>query len=132
MAQRGRRVREPRLKRRPESGLKKQLLALKNRVSYLERALRPARQKASREDLADRLDHAKEDARSQALKEYYAQRRLKGLGQNDLLLEIEQVNLDERNAFLRSRGLPPERSQIPKELRKKARRLAAEWRRKHG
>jgi len=114
------------------ASVQKQLIILKRKVRFLERALRPVRRRASREEIADRRGQAEDDARSQALKEYYAQLRLKRLAQNELSLQIEQVSLDERNAFLRSRGLAPERSQIPKELRRRARKLAAEWRKRHG
>src|SRR5690349_6859493 len=108
------------------ASLKRQLLVLKNRVGYLERALRPTRKKPSRIELSERRDQAEKDDRHQALKEYHAQARIRGLTENQLVLQIEQVNEDERNAFLRSRGLAPEPSKIPKELRKKARKLAAE------
>jgi hypothetical protein len=39
---------------------------------------------------------------------------------------------DKRNAFLRARGLAPDPTEIPKELRKKAKALAAERREPKG
>lgn len=97
---------------------------LKNRVSFLERALRKARQKpAELPVIAARRDQAEADERRQALKEYNQRSTLELYKRSPWLLEGQQRSEDERNDFLRSRGLTPEPTQIPPELRRRARSL---------
>jgi hypothetical protein len=104
----------------------RRLLALQNRVSFLERALRKARQKASQlPAIAERRDEAQADARRQALKDYDAQKRIATYRSSPWMLAIAQRLEDDRNAFLRSKGLKPEPSDIPTELRKEARALVS-------
>ena len=101
-------------------------MVLKNRVRYLEQALRNAREKPSQLSIiANRRDQAERDARREALKDYYEQERTERLRRSPWMLEIDQQVEDNRNAFLRSRGLKPEPSEIPKELRQRARALLA-------
>lgn len=110
--------------------LNRQLLALRNRVMFLEMALRKARQKPSQlPAIAERRDRADDSARRSALNEYYAQRRIQRFRENPWLLESEQQSEDDRNGFLRSRGLQPDPTEIPKEFRKQARALVANKRR---
>ncbi len=71
--------------------------------------------------MADGRDRAEQDARHAALKDYNQRRRVESLRRSPWLLEIEQRLEDERNEFLKSRGLPPDPTDIPKELRRKAR-----------
>ena len=111
-------------KRASVDGVKRQLLVLKNRVSFLERALQKARKKpAALPVMADRRDQAEREARREALKDYYRQRNIEHYRDNPIFLEIAQRSEDERNEYLRSRGLEPEPSDIPKELRRQARAL---------
>lgn len=104
--------------------ISRQLLALKNRVSFLESALRQAGQKPSElAGIASRRDDAEKEARHEALKDYYEEERAKRYQRSPWVLQIDQEVEDSRNAFLRSRGFKPEPTGTPKEFRRKARRL---------
>jgi len=98
----------------------KAVVALTHRVRFLEHALRDARQIPSRlHTIAERRDRAEQNARDEAFKELDRQEKLemyrKTPGLADRMREIEH----RRNAFLKSRGLKPEPTRIPKELRKR-------------
>lgn len=112
------------------ASLKKQLLVLKNRVSYLERALRPHRAEPSRTVIADRRDKAEGDARRNAIRDYYAHSKIDHYRANPWALANAQEMEDKLNSFLKKRGLAPEPSDIPQELRKEAKALTADRRRK--
>lgn len=112
--------------------IKRELLVLKNRVSYLERALRRAKDKGTRKTLADRREQAEADTRRKVLKEFLAHNRAELYRRSPPMLVGTQLFEDKMNAFFRAKGLAPEPSEIPKELRKKAKALTAEPRRTDG
>jgi hypothetical protein len=110
--------------------IRKRLLALEKRVTLLEQALRQASGEAARpRTTAINRERAEEQARHEALMEYYSEQDAAFLGRNPTFLALQQKSEDDRNAFLRSRGLSPEPSRIPETLREAARELAAEMRR---
>ena len=100
------------------SSLNQQLRALKNRVTWLERALKPAKKPIS-PDLNLTRDRAEEKARYEALMEFYRKKKVEFYKRNPNWLESEISQEREKNAFLRSRGLKPEPSRIPAEVRPK-------------
>jgi hypothetical protein len=101
-------------------GLRQQLRALKNRVTWLERAINPARKPVSPEVNRAR-DNAEEASRHEALMEYYRQRNVEFYKRHPDWLERERAQEREKNAFLRSRGFKPEPSNLPAEVRLKKR-----------
>ncbi len=98
------------------SGLRQQLRALKNRVTWLERAIKPAK-KPIFPDVNRARDHAEEEARHEALMEYYRKWNIEFYKRNPDWLARERAEERKRNEFLRSRGLKPEPSSIPAEVR---------------
>lgn len=100
------------------SSLRQQLLALKNRVTWLERAIKPAKKPISPHVNRAR-DHAEEASRQEALMEYYKERKIAFYKRHPDWLEGDIALEREKNAFLRSRGLKPEPSRIPAEVRPK-------------
>lgn len=88
------------------------------RVSFLERALKPAKKRTPVEVLSRKRDSAEKDAVHAALAEYYEQERIKRYLHNPRLLEIEIESEQEEADFLRSRGLKPQPSRIPEEFQK--------------
>ena len=100
------------------SGLRQQLRSLKNRVTWLERAIRPAKKPIS-PDVNRARDQAEEKARHEALMEFYRLRNVAFYKRNPNWLKLEIAQEREKNAFLRSRGLKPEPSSIPAEVRPK-------------
>lgn len=105
----------------PES-VRRQLASLTHRVSWLEAALRPKKRKTPIDRARAGTDRelAERKTRNDALREFYDQRRIaryrEDPSQVKIVLELEQ----QENAFLRARGLKPNPSEIPKELRKSA------------
>ena len=109
--------------------LTQQLRALRIRVSHLEQALKAAKRKREKlSPIADRRDRAESEARHKALTDYHRRQKLETLRSSPWLLELEQRLEDERNEFLMSRGLPPDSTEIPNELRRQARGLVAKHR----
>ena|SRR5690349_5284970 len=105
--------------------IRRQILQLRNRVSFLERALRNARREPSQlSAIAKRRDDAEIDATNKALNEYHERRRIEQYRESSWLLAIEQRLENERNDCLLSKGLKPEPSSIPKEVRRQAQALA--------
>lgn len=102
------------------SNLHQQLLALKNRVTWLERALKPIKKPISPE-LNRTRDRAEEKARHEALMEYYRKWKIEFYKNNPKFLERDRASEREVNAFLRTRGLKPQPSAIPAEVRQKNR-----------
>ena len=103
------------------SGLRQQLRSLKNRVTWLERAIRPAKKPVSPEMNRAR-DRAEEQARHAAIMEYYRKWKIEFYKSHPDWLKQDKAREDEVNAFLRSRGFKPEPSAIPAEARQKTRR----------
>lgn len=98
------------------SSLRQQLRELKNRVTWLERAIKPAK-KPIPPDVNRTRDLAEQEARNEALMEYYRQRNIEFYKRNPTWLRLELDQEREKNEFLRSRGLKPEPSKIPAEVR---------------
>ena len=96
------------------SSLRQQVRALKNRVTWLERALKPAKKPIS-PDVNIARDHAEQSARDEALMEYYREWNIAFYKRHPDWLERERAEERNRNAFLRSRGIEPEPSRIPEE-----------------
>ena len=88
------------------------------RVSFLERALKPAKKKTPVEVLSRERDSAEEAAVNAALSEYYEQWRINEFLRDPRLLEIEFKSEQEQADFLRSRGLKPRPSRIPEQFQK--------------
>ena len=107
----------------------RELVALKQRVKWLEAALKPRRGKPAvdRPAAGSRREAVESDARNKALSEYYAKCREDHLRNNPRMLKSELESEREVNDFLKSRGFKPNPSRIPKSLRRKARSEAAVW-----
>ena len=105
--------------RRPARSTKieQQIKALRMRVSFLERALRPAK-KASGQliDLDRERKHAEDDAHYKAMMEYYEKKKVERYLRNPSMLAADLAHEREIADFLRSRGLKPEPSRIPKQF----------------
>jgi hypothetical protein len=98
------------------SGLHQQLRALKNRVTWLERALKPVKKPISA-DLAHARDQAEEKARDEAMREFHQWEQIELYKRHPEWVEIAENRERKMNEFLRSRGLQPEPSSIPTEAR---------------
>lgn len=98
--------------------LQRQLRTLKNRVTWLERALKPVKRPLS-PDLNRARDRAEEHARHEAIKEYYRKWKIEFYQRHPKFLDQDLASEREVNAFLRSRGFKPEPSAIPPEARRK-------------
>lgn len=97
--------------------LERQLKALRMRVSFLERALKPAKKVAKPSGALNRSrEQAEEDARDKALKDYYQQKNVEFYLRNPRFLELELAAEREQAEFLRARGLKPEPSRIPEQF----------------
>ena len=90
---------------------------LKNRVRWLERALKPAKQQAvdAGVDLDRSRQRAEDDARHKAKMEYYRKRSIEHYRRNPNFLRLELESEQRLNDFLKARGFEPEQSRIPKE-----------------
>ena len=88
------------------------------RVSFLERALKPAKKRTSVDELGRARNSAERDAVRAALSDYYEQERIKRFLRDPSLLELAFKLEQEEADFLRSRGLEPRPSQIPDQFQK--------------
>ena len=88
------------------------------RVTFLERALKPAKKAASAEALSRKRDWAEQAAVSAALSEYYEQKKIERYLRDPRLLQMDFELEQEEADFLRSRGLEPRPSRIPEEFQK--------------
>lgn len=105
--------------KRSQTAINLQLKALRARVGFLERALRvAAREPRSLPALAGKRADAEDDARRKALADYYKQREIQYYLRNPNYLQIVIQNENERNEFLKARGLAPEASSIPPQFRR--------------
>lgn len=100
------------------TSLRHQIRALKNRVTWLERAIKPVKKPIS-PDLNLARDQAEENTRHEALMQFYRQRNIEFYKRNPNWLKLEIAQEREKNEFLRARGLKPEPSKIPAEVRPK-------------
>ncbi len=109
-----------------QSTVEQQIRDLQKRVARLERPVRSEKQRRADEQFwADYQRRSAEiDARSKVMREYYAAEREQRLRDNPNALRIA-VDLERKeNAFLESKGLKPNASQIPPALRRKAKGLS--------
>ena len=96
-----------------------QIKQLRRRVTLLERALRRASEKPQCLGAAARRhDDAAKEARRKALSDYYKQQEIEHYLRNPNFLRIAIESENEKNAFLKSRGLEPEPSSIPEQFRR--------------
>lgn len=106
------------------SSFKNDIAALKRRVSWLEAALKPKpkRGKAPVDKVWAHFERRKAEmnARSKALEEYRDREHEKRLRENPMALRIAIESERRENEFMRSKGLSPSPSHIPKSLRRKA------------
>ena len=105
-------------RKRRQADMNTQLKALRARVAVLERASKAA---ASRRSAALTLLPKQDDvgeARRKALAEYYEQREIERYLKNPDYLRIAIECENDRNEFLKSRGLPPDPSNIPAQFRR--------------
>ena len=101
----------------PSKQIDRKLKALAQRVSFLERALKPAKKAAGNPDLLDRTRvQAKESARREAMSEYYRKRKVEFYLRNPTCLALELAEEQRVAEFLKSRGLEPEPSRIPEQF----------------
>ena len=103
------------------TAISRELASLKQRVKWLEAALKPKRGKPAvdRSSAGSRRETAEREARHKALSEYYAKCREDRLRRNPWMLKSELESEREANEFLKSRGFKPNPSRIPKSLRRK-------------
>lgn len=87
------------------------------RVKFLERALTPAKEPIPTSSVRRKRDEAEADARRAALRDYYQRHEIRYYRRNPNFLEIAVKSEQQQADFMRSRGLKPEPSRIPKELR---------------
>ena len=88
------------------------------RVGFLERALKPAKKRASTDDLNRSRKDAEFDARYKALMEYYKQKKIEYYLRNPQDLAKDLARERELADFLRARGLKPDPSSIPEQFRR--------------
>jgi hypothetical protein len=103
--------------RKPD--IERQIEALRTRVGILERALKKARRApSSLRVLAKQRDDSEDEARRNALADYFKQRKIESYLRNPRWLQIEIESENSLNEFLKSRGLKPEPSNIPEQFRR--------------
>ena len=97
------------------------IAALKQRVSWLEAALKPKPSKPPVDRLWANFERgmAESKARSDAMSEYYKKQREDRWRENPSSLRNANEIERSENEFLKSKGLKPNPSWIPKELRKR-------------
>lgn len=105
------------------TAVSRELASLKQRVKWLEAALKRRRAKPAvdRAAAGSKRETAEREARHKALSEYYAKCHEDRLRRNPWMLESELKSERETNEFLKSRGFKPNPSSIPKALRRRAR-----------
>jgi hypothetical protein len=98
--------------------IKNELTALKQRVTWLEQALRPKKARAAARqgnvDLSRQI--AEQQARSKAINEFFDQKARQRYREFPHMLEDRRKFDREINEFLEARGLAPIKSDIPKGL----------------
>jgi len=102
-----------RSKRRP-SKVEKQLRILRMRVRFLEHALKPAvKQPSEAERLNRSRERAEENARVDAMLQYYHQKKIEYYLRHPDVLATDLAHEREVADYLRERGITPEPSRIP-------------------
>jgi hypothetical protein len=103
---------------RRQTSVEQQMRALRQRVTYLERALKPARTRSAKAELNAKREIAEDQGRRDALKEYYKQAQIENYLKNPWLLEAT-MRIEKKQAdFLKARGFKPEPSSIPEQFRR--------------
>jgi hypothetical protein len=103
--------------KRTATPIQQQIKALQMRVKFLERALTPAKEPVPTGSVRRKRDEAEADARHAALRDYYQEHEIRYYRRNPTFLEIAVKSEQQQADFMRARGLKPDPSQIPKELR---------------
>jgi hypothetical protein len=88
------------------------------RVTFLERALKPAKKKSSVDVLNTRRSSAEEDAVREAVLEFYKQQEIEYYLRNPNVVELALKQEQQEADFLRSRGLEPRPSRLPEQFQK--------------
>lgn len=96
--------------------LRRQVAALQQRVSSIERVLTPKGEQSKRAVLTAQFDRrqAERTARREAMQEFWKQREIDRYRQFPHLLKIAREQERSINAFLRNRGIRPEKSDLAK------------------
>ena len=98
----------------PSLQLDRKIRALSMRVSFLERALKPAKKAARPPQQLNRTrEQAEAVARRAAMSEYYQKSRIEFYLRNPTFLAAELAEEQKVAEYLKSRGLKPEPSSIP-------------------
>ena len=107
------------LPKRRESPIERQIKRLRTRVAFLERALKRAKQvPRSLSTLARKRDESEHEARRKAHAEFFKQREIERYLNNPEWLRIAIESENEMNEFLKARGLEPDPSSIPEDVRR--------------
>jgi len=96
--------------------IERQIEALRMRVSSLEKALKPANFGRLKFEVNPKRDDGEGKARSDALREYYEQKKVERYLKHPSWLAVDLACEKEEADFLRSRGLKPEPSRIPEQF----------------
>jgi hypothetical protein len=104
---------------RRQSTIERQIKSLRTRVDSLERAVKRGKPApGSVSELPASRDVSEADTRRKALAEYYKERETQLYLRNPSFLRVAIESENDRNAFLKSRGLAPEPSDIPEQFRR--------------
>jgi ribosomal protein S15P/S13E len=105
--------------KRRQSSVERQIKGLLMRVGFLEHALRKAKQDPpSLRASARKRDESEGEERRKALAEYYKQKEIERYLRDPGWLRIAIESENERNSFLKSRGLKPDPSSLPEQFRR--------------
>ena len=101
----------------PSKQIDRKLKALTQRVSFLERALKPAKKAARHpEQLNQAREQAEAGATRKAMSEFHAKKWLDFCLHNPNFVARELAEEREKADFLKARGLKPEPSRIPEQF----------------
>ena len=101
----------------PSKQIDRKIKTLTQRVSFLERALKPAKKAAPHpEQLSQTREQAEKDAVRLAMSEFHKKKWLEYCLRNPDFVARELESEREKAEFLKSRGLKPEPSQIPEQF----------------
>jgi len=103
--------------KRTASSIQVQVRALRKRVTVLERALK-TRFTIRVPNLPSNRERAEQEARRNAMSEFYRRRKTERYLRNPSLLAADLAYEKEVADYLRSKGLKPEPSQIPEQFRR--------------
>ncbi len=103
--------------------IRRQLASLNHRVSWLEAALKPKKKKAPADRVWAGIERrwAQQKTHDDAMREYHQQERIARYRADPNLVKIARELERKENEFLRSKGLTPKPSTIPKEFQRRVR-----------